>query len=157
MDLQFVEKLIGLVESSRLAELEYSADGKRLKLSKAHPSGPSPAATMGVSPPAAERSVAASGAVDGPTAPTAPPAASVAQHRILAGLSGTFFTRPAPGEAPFVQVGDTVQEGQTLAIVEAMKMLNAVEADAGGVVVRVCAEEGEAVSAGAELFVIEVR
>lgn len=143
MDIQFVEQLIGLVENSRLAELEYSADGQRLRLRKHL--APGAAAALA---PASVAAAAHAGAV--------PPPAAAAQHRILAGLGGTFFTRPAPGEQPFVKVGDTITDGQPLAIVEAMKMLNAVESDAVGTLVRICVKDGAAVSAGTELFVIEV-
>ena len=143
MDLALIERLIDIFERSSLAELDYAEAGARLRLARA--AGDS----GGVTP--APRSAAEAGV-------PAPPAAAVpstpAQHLIGAGIFGTFFRAPGPGQAPFVSEGDTVREGQTLAILEAMKVLNPVEADRAGRVARILAEDGATVEPGTPLFAL---
>lgn len=80
--------------------------------------------------------------------------AGPAGHRVTAPLVGTFYAAPAPGEKPFVQVGDRVVAGQQLAVLEAMKLMNAIQADVAGVVAEVLATDGTPVQYGQELFVI---
>lgn len=149
MDLAFIQRLIELHERSTLAELEYLEGGERIRLTKtATPdSVDEQASTSGSSgdAPSASQGLPAS-----PASPDKPQRISV-----KAGMGGTFHRKPAPDATPFVQVGDAVAEGQTLAIVEAMKMLNAVEAQCAGRIVEVLAEDGVAVSAGMPLFVME--
>jgi acetyl-CoA carboxylase biotin carboxyl carrier protein len=148
MDLLFLEQIIELVGRSPIDELELARDGWRIRLVKAGASAAPGSATA--SAPAPETSSTLS-------APTPPPPASsetVPPHFISAGLGGVFHRAPAPGEPPFVSVGDVVEEGQSLAILEAMKTLIAVEADRPGRIEAVLQVDGASVQAGNPLFKI---
>ncbi len=142
MDLALIERLIDIFERSSLAELDYAEGGARLRLARA---AQDPAAAA-----PAPRPEAAAPAVPAPPAHRSEPA----EHVLGAGIFGTFFRAPGPGQAPFVSEGDTVREGQTLAILEAMKVLNPVEADRAGRVARILAEDGATVEAGTPLFAL---
>lgn len=148
MNIELVEKLITLVETSLLTELEYSVGGQHLKLSKLPRLPPMPDRDT-APPPAATPTPATPGLT------VVPASAGPELHRIEAGLGGTFFSRPSPTEPPFVEPGTRVEEGQALGLIEAMKMLNAVEADISGIVRQVLVEDGAAVLPGAPLFLIE--
>lgn len=137
MDMELIERLIGLVESSRVAELDFATGALRVRIERRGAAFPAPAAVSPEPP---------------PPAPARDPKAA---HRIAAGMAGTFFRAAGPGEAPFVSEGDIVQDGQTLGILEAMKMLNPVEADIAGRITRVLVENGTSVAAGTPLFVLE--
>lgn len=155
MDLKFVETLVGVLErSSALSEIEYSDGERHLRLQRASErSGIRQEAAGGAT---AVRQSDAS--VDcPPSMPSAPTAAAPAarKHTVAAGMVGTFYGSPAPDQPAFVVVGDTVAEGQTLAIVEAMKLLNPVEADRSGRVAEILVADGESVSADTPLFVLE--
>ncbi|MFT4070279.1 acetyl-CoA carboxylase biotin carboxyl carrier protein, partial [Paraburkholderia sp.] len=97
-------------------------------------------------------------AVDAPagaaSAPAAPAAAAPQGHVVTSPMVGTFYRAPSPGADPFVQVGDTVKEGQTICIIEAMKLLNEIESDKSGVVKEILVENGQAVEYGQPLFVV---
>jgi acetyl-CoA carboxylase biotin carboxyl carrier protein len=138
MDTDLIERLLGLLDRSQVTELEYAAGGRRVRIVKA------PAATGS----AARRDARA------PITGATPAPANAREHRIQAPLSGCFFRASAPGVAPFVAVGDSVAEGDTLALIEAMKLLNPVEADVAGRVVAILPQDGEAIEAGAPLFLI---
>lgn len=143
MDAAFVEGLVRLFERSSLAELEYTeAGGDRVRLARA------PGATPALAPPSVTQATP-------PAAPGPAPSAGPATLTIAASFHGVFYRGPGPGQTPFVQDGDTVEEGQTLAILEAMKVLNRVEADAPGRIVAVLAADGDAVAAGTPLFTLE--
>ena len=154
MDLDFLARLRDLVERSKVAELDLTLDGARLRVVKAHGAAASSAT------PWSPASVLPQGtAAQGP--PTAAPPAPASQpsprklHAVKAGFPGTFYRAPAPGAAPFVSAGDAVEDGRQLAIVEAMKTMNPVEADIAGTVLRIAAEDGQAVETGDLLFEIE--
>lgn len=149
MDLDFIARLLDLFERSKdLAELEVAQNGAKLRLARAAaPSVPAvvqPVAAAGPQLPAAASTLDAS-----------PLAAKSLRHEIRAGFPGTFYRAPAPGEKPFVGVGDRIAEGRQLAIVEAMKTMNPVEADRAGTVREVLLEDGTPVETGTLLFVIE--
>ena len=138
MDVKFIEGLIAIFEQSSLSEMEY--EEKR----RAHPSDAprrwrSPS-TRRPTRPEGEDVVAASGPV---------------RHLVKAGLSGAIYMAPAPDQKPFVAVGDVVEEGQTLGIVEAMKMLSPIEAEWSGRLAEICVTDGTSVEAGTTLFIIE--
>lgn len=150
MDKAFVDHLVACFSRSTLTELEYTENGSRLYLARAgtsdisaYPPDVDPrAANAQTSPPAgAERTAHA----ERPTKP------------IAAGLTGTFYRCPSPGQPPFTSVGDVVEEGQTLGIVEAMKMLNPIEAPCDGRIVRIDVEDANLVTAGDLLMIIEPR
>jgi acetyl-CoA carboxylase biotin carboxyl carrier protein len=87
-------------------------------------------------------------------APAAPAVAAPQGHVVTSPMVGTFYRAPSPGADPFVQVGDTVKEGQTICIIEAMKLLNEIESDKSGVVKEILVENGQAVEYGQPLFVV---
>ena len=128
-----------------MTELDYAEGGVRVRIIRGAGPPPGPARVVQAGPAAdVEPGRAAAGDI-GPGA----------GHTLLAGMPGTFYRAPAPGQTPFVSVGDRVEDGQTLAILEAMKMLNPVEADRAGRIVRILVEDGAAVDAGTPLFELE--
>ena len=156
MDLNDVKELISLLESSELSELEIEEEGRRIRLTKKQEAY-LPAQTIPVpAAPAPTAPVAAA-------SPAAPAAAESASETTLADeglvsvdspMVGTFYLSPAPGEPPYVQVGDAVSADQTVCIVEAMKIMNEVAAKVAGKVERILVENGEPVEFGQPLFAI---
>lgn len=154
MDLRKLKTLIDLVSESNVSELEITeAEGKvRIVKSGGNVVQQFVAAPMQAAPVQA----AASPAVAAPAAEqAAPAAAAVSGHQVKSPMVGSFYRAASPGAKPFVEVGDTVKEGETLCIIEAMKILNEIEADKSGVVTRILADNGQAVEYGQPLFVIE--
>lgn len=152
IDINLIEQLMRLLEASAVHELELSEDGSRIRLSKgASLLAPTPAATAAVNPP---QTVAAPVAAATPVSSPAPAAGP--EHVVRAGLSGTFYRAPLPGEAPFVQIGSRIAEGGKLAIIEAMKMMNPVEAEVDGVVRTIHVEDGAPVEPGTALFTLSL-
>jgi acetyl-CoA carboxylase biotin carboxyl carrier protein len=153
MDLRKLKTLIDLVSESGISELEVTEGEGKVRIVKNAPPvyvQPTPAqyaapAAMPLAAPAPGGEAAAPAAA----APAAPQG-----HVVTSPMVGTFYRAPSPGADPFVQVGDTVKEGQTLCIIEAMKLLNEIESDAAGVVKEILVENGQAVEYGQPLFVI---
>ena len=164
MDLRKLKTLIDLVSDSNVTELEITeAEGKVRIVKGATPSG-NQVLTQQVLMPAAPTVQAAPLAA--PTATEIADAAAVtaaaaaaevaaAGHSVKSPMVGTFYRSSSPGAAPFVQVGDTVKEGDTLCIIEAMKILNEIESDKSGTVKQVLCENGQAVEYGQAMYVIE--
>ncbi len=150
MDIRKVKKLIELLESSDIDELEIREGEESVRLSRHDRSGVGQT-VMFQQPPMAAPSVAAS---PGP-APAVDEAPSFDGHVVTAPMVGTFYMAPSPGAKPFVEVGKRVQTGDTLCIIEAMKILNQIEADVDGVVTDVLVENGQPVEFGEPLFVID--
>jgi acetyl-CoA carboxylase biotin carboxyl carrier protein len=151
MDIRKVKKLIELLEESGISEIEIHEGEESVRISR-HPSTPA----WGAAPPPVTYVAGA----PAPTAPAgeaaaAPPAPPPAGHTVAAPMVGTFYGAPAPGAKPFVQIGSKVEVGDTLCIIEAMKMMNQIESDAAGTVVAILAENGEPVEFDQPLFVIE--
>jgi acetyl-CoA carboxylase biotin carboxyl carrier protein len=151
MDLRKLKTLIDLVSESGIAELEITeGEGKVriVKFSQAHQpvAYAAPVAAPGYAP------VAPAPGVSGSSAPEAAPVA--AGHTVKAPMVGTFYRAANPGSAAFVEVGQTVKEGEPLCIIEAMKLLNEIEADKSGVITEILVENGEPVEYGQPLFVI---
>jgi acetyl-CoA carboxylase biotin carboxyl carrier protein len=143
MDLDLIERLMRLLENSSVNELELTENGTRIRLSKTV--APQPSAASAASSSAATRANAtASASATGPK-----------EHVIVAGLPGTFYRSPLPGEAPFVEIGAVVEDGRKLAIIDAMKMMNPVEADCAGRITAIHVEDGAPVTAGMPLMTIE--
>lgn len=140
MDLRKLKTLIDLVADSGIAELEITEGDDKVKIVKFSQAAP-PVAYV---PEPAMVPVAAV-----PATPAAP-----AGHTVNAPMVGTFYRAPNPGASPFVEVGQTVKEGDPLCIIEAMKLLNEIEADKSGVIKEVLVENGEPVEYGQPLFVI---
>ncbi len=155
MDLRKIKKLIDLLEESNLAELEIKEGEEVVRLSrvpKAAMAVPAPAASAHGSRDAAAPVVAAPApvaAVAGPVPGALPPG-----HVVRAPMVGTFYTSASPGAASFVKVGQAVKAGDTIGIIEAMKMFNQIEADVAGNVVAILAENGQPVEFDEPLFVI---
>lgn len=163
MDLRKIKTLIDLVEESGIAELEVKEGEESVRISRFPTGGmqpmpqfyapPQPAA-MPSAAAAAQPSAASSESAAAP-APMAAPAPSGNRHVVKAPMVGTFYRSPSPDAKPFVEVGQTVKAGQTLCIIEAMKMLNQIEADKSGVIVEVVAENEKPVEFEQPLFIIE--
>jgi acetyl-CoA carboxylase biotin carboxyl carrier protein len=140
MDIEFIERLIELAARSCMTELDYSEGDCRIRIVKSQAGGVSAVPVSGI----AAASVA--------TTQLTPPQSS--EHKIVASLVGSFFRAPTPGGVPFVTVGDIVAEGDTLAIIEAMKTMIPVESDIAGRIVEIFPDDGAPVEAGTILFVI---
>ena len=150
MDLRKLKKLIDLVQESGISELEVTEGEEKVRIAKHYGAVAAPMQSYMVPAPMA-------------AAPAAPATSSVSLddlddlpegHVVKSPMVGTFYRSPSPGAAAFVQVGQTVKEGDTLCIIEAMKLLNEIEADASGVVKAILLDNGEPVEFGEPLFVI---
>jgi acetyl-CoA carboxylase biotin carboxyl carrier protein len=150
MDLRKLKTLIDLVAESDIAELEVTEGESKVRIVK---SSPVPQNQMVMMQPQAMQAPAA--AAPAPAAAAAPVAeAAPTGHVVKSPMVGTFYRSSAPGSAAFVEVGATVKEGDTLCIIEAMKLLNEIDADAGGVVTQILVENGQPVEFGQPLFII---
>ncbi|HYC12909.1 MAG TPA: acetyl-CoA carboxylase biotin carboxyl carrier protein [Stellaceae bacterium] len=147
MDLRKLKKLIDLVQESGIAELEITEGEEKVKIVKGGAVSASEAAAPGPGGP----EPAAQGSA--PLAPSAPEAGQEG-HVVKAPMVGTFYRSPSPDAKAFVEVGQTVKEGQTICIIEAMKLMNEIEADASGIVKAVLVENGQPVEYGQPLFII---
>jgi acetyl-CoA carboxylase biotin carboxyl carrier protein len=148
MDLRKLKTLIDLVAESDIAELEVTEGESKVRIVKS--SGVQQSQLVMMQPQAAPQTVAA------PLAAAPQPAAVVEPqgHIVKSPMVGTFYRASAPGNPAFVEVGSTVKEGDTLCIIEAMKLLNEIDADASGVIKEILVENGQPVEFGQPLFVI---
>jgi len=165
IDLDFLRGLIGAVDESGIDSLEISRGGTRIRISKTPPPAPVHAAAPLAAAPAhlqmppvhdvgLPRAAAAAPATGGAAeAPAAAPSSSLVE--IKSPMVGTFYRSPAPEAPSYVEVGSRVAKGQTLCILEAMKLMNELESDVAGVVREVCVENGEPVEYGQVLFRIQ--
>ena len=154
MDIRKIKKLIELLEESGIAELEIQEGEESVRISRHGNAPPAPpAAPAPPQQPAPERE----------PAPAAAPAAAAQEgggdglpsgHRVESPMVGTFYSGPAPGAPPFVEVGQQVKAGDTLCIIEAMKILNQIEAEVSGTVQAILVENGQPVEFGEPLMVI---
>ncbi len=151
MDLRKLKTLIELVEGSGIAELEISEGEERVRITRTvaaqHIVAPAPQTVMAAAPVAAAPAAAPVAAA--PAAPAAPEG-----HIVKSPMVGTFYRSASPGAKPFVDVGQSVNSGDTLCIIEAMKLLNEIDADQGGVIKAILVENGQPVEFGQPLFVI---
>ena len=153
MDLRKLKTLIDLVSESNISELEITeADGK-VRIVKADPAAsaqPAAAPAVAMAPPAAQPAAPA------PVQPAPPAEAPTpAGHTVKSPMVGTFYRSSSPGSKPFVEVGSQIKEGEPICIIEAMKIMNEIEADKTGKVTRILCENGQAVEFGQPLFIIE--
>lgn len=152
MDLRKLKTLIDLVSESSISELEITEAEGKVRIVKS-------TAAVSVSAPA----VAVAAPAAAPVAPAAPPAAAVVaapeaepQGKVIKSpMVGTFYRSASPGAKPFADVGSNVKEGDPVCIIEAMKIMNEIEADLGGTISRILCENGQAVEFGQPLFVLE--
>ena len=152
MDLRKIKTLIDLVEESGISELEVKEGEESVRISR-HPTGVQMPQFFAAPQMAAPAGAPAPHAVA--TAPVAKPPVVDKKHYVKAPMVGTFYRSPSPGAKSFVEVGQTVTPGQTLCIIEAMKMLNQIEADRGGVIAEILVENSQPVEFDQPLFVIE--
>jgi len=150
MDLRKLKTLIDLVSDSNVSELEITEAEGKVRIVK----------SMGVSAPVVLQQAApvAMVAASAPVPVVADvPAAAVAPsgHAVKSPMVGTFYRSSSPGAAPFIQIGSVVKEGDTLCIIEAMKILNEIESDKAGTVTQILCENGQAVEYGQPLFIVE--
>lgn len=152
MDLRKLKKLIDLVQESGIAELEVTEGEEKVKIVKSGATNTTYSVQApGHLPPAAPHQPAEAPA----SAPVVPPAAEPVGHAVKAPMVGTFYRSPAPGAKAFVEVGDTVKSGQTVCIIEAMKLLNEIECDKDGVVKAILVDNGQPVEYGEPLLIVE--
>lgn len=155
MDIRKIKKLIELVEESGITELEVSEEEGTVRISRAAPVA-TPAPVQYVAAPQAPTAPApATAAPAAPVTTPAPAAADISGHAVLSPMVGTFYRSPSPDAPPFVEVGKTVKVGDSLCIVEAMKMMNRIESDKAGVIKAILVNDGEAVEFDQKLFIIE--
>ena len=152
MDIRKVKKLIELLEESGISELEISEGEESVRISR-YPRGavaiappalaapPEPAPAVAIGPPA--------------TAAAAERKALASERTVTSPMVGTYYSAPSPDAKPFVEIGDEVRVGQTLCIIEAMKMMNQIESDKAGKVTAILAKNGDPVEFGQPLFVVE--
>ena len=152
MDIRKIKKLIELVEESGITELEVQEEEGTVRISRAAPAV-APAAIQYAAAPVAP--AAAPVAAPVAAAPAEAPAAEISGHQVRSPMVGTFYRSPSPEAKAFVEVGQTVKVGDALCIVEAMKMMNRIEADKAGVVKAILVNDGEAVEFDQPLIVIE--
>lgn len=152
MDLRKLKKLIDLVQESGISELEVTEGEEKVRIAK-HAS-PTPA-TYYAQVPASAPAAPAAPAAAASTVETAPAANALPEgHIVKSPMVGTFYRASAPGAKPLVEVGQSINEGERLCIIEAMKLMNEIEADASGVIKAILVENGEPVEYGQPLFVI---
>ena len=150
MDLRKLKALIDLVEKSGIAELEITEGEERVRIAKQGGSAPAPSFHMHHASPAPQAAP-----VTAPTAAAEPIIAAEPEgHAVKAPMVGTFYRSSTPGGQSFVEVGQSVKAGDTLCIIEAMKLMNEIEADASGVIKAILVENGQPVEYGQPLFII---
>jgi acetyl-CoA carboxylase biotin carboxyl carrier protein len=150
MDLRKLKKLIDLVQESGIAELEITEGEEKVKIVKggvvSMTAAPTAVMAMPATAPAPSPAAAAAAAP--------PPAETQEGHVVKAPMVGTFYRSPSPDAKPFVEVGQAVKEGDTICIIEAMKLMNEIEADASGNVKAILVENGQPVEYGQPLFIL---
>ena len=153
MDLRKLKKLIDLVQESGIGEIEITEGEEKVRISRQSAGQPIMMASPGMQPMGMQPMAAAPAA--GAEAPAAPAPAEPKGHALKSPMVGTFYRAPSPGAPSFVEVGQTVSKGQTLCIIEAMKLLNEIESDVAGTVKAILVENGQPVEYGQPLFLIE--
>ena len=149
MDLRKLKKLIDLVQESGISELEVTEGEEKVRIAKQFSAAPVAHHVIAAPAPVAAAPVATAPAPAAASEPTMP-----AGHIVKSPMVGTFYRASSPDAKAFAEVGDSVKEGQTLCIIEAMKLLNEIESDATGVIKAILVENGQPVEFGEPLFVI---
>jgi acetyl-CoA carboxylase biotin carboxyl carrier protein len=157
MDLRKLKTLVDLVSESNISELEITESDGKVRIVKAVP-GVATMPAMAAAPAPALAPPAAAEPLPNPDSTPAPAQAPVDEgHIVKSPMVGTFYRAATPGGKPLVEVGTSVNKGEPLCIIEAMKIMNEIEADEGGTIAKVLAENGQAVEFGQPLFVIDRR
>ena len=157
MDMRKLKTLVDLVSESNISELEITEAEGKVRIVKAGYGVPTtmmmqPAGQMMMAPPAQPQAAPADAAS---AAPAAEAPAAPAGHVVKSPMVGTFYRSASPGSKPFVEVGSAIKEGDPVCIVEAMKIMNEIEADMSGTVTKILVENGQAVEFGQPLFIVE--
>jgi acetyl-CoA carboxylase biotin carboxyl carrier protein len=156
MDLRKLKTLIDLVSESNISELEITEAEGKVRIVKADPHPPSAPQTVFMHAPVqAQAAPTEATPAPLPAAPVAVEPAAEPGHIVKSPMVGTFYRSSSPGGKPLVEIGSTVNEGEPICIIEAMKIMNEIEADKSGTVTRMLCENGQAVEFGQPLFVIE--
>ncbi len=142
MDIRKIKKLIELLDESGVAEIEIHEGEESVRISRHSPAPAMMQAPAPAAPAAAE--IPAPAVAEAPTC-----------HEVKAPMVGTYYSAPSPGAAPFIEVGQHVNKGDTICIIEAMKLLNQIEADVSGTVKSICVENGEPLEYGQTICIIE--
>ncbi len=152
MELETLKSVLSLIEGTDVVEVELEEAGKKVRVRRGEVARASAPAPGPVVPPPAPQAVAPAPVAPAP-APVAEPPAS--HHLMKSPIVGTYYRASDPAAAPFVKVGDTVRKGQVLCIVEAMKLMNEIESDVAGEVIKIHPENGHPVQFGEPLFTIK--
>ena len=158
MDLRKLKKLIDLVQESGIGEIEITEGEEKVRISRQGnaPVMMAPAMPSMAMPMQAGMQPGMPAAATGPSAPASPPPPEEPKgHQLKSPMVGTFYRSPSPGAPSFVEVGQAVTKGQTLCIIEAMKLLNEIESDVAGTIKAILVENGQPVEYGQPLFLIE--
>jgi acetyl-CoA carboxylase biotin carboxyl carrier protein len=156
MDIRKIKKMIELLEESGIAEIEIKEGEETLRIARVLPAqqptyayAPAPPAMITAAPPPEVRAPAAAAAAPGPLR------AAAGEHIVTAPMVGTYYSAPSPGAKNFVEIGDEVELGQVMCIIEAMKMMNQIESEKAGTVQAILVKNGEPVEFGQPLFIIQ--
>ena len=155
MDIRKVKKLIELLEESGISEIEISEGEESVRISRYPNPGTVSVQTLHHPPPPPPAPAPAPAPTNADSAQAAAAAPAARGQQVTAPMVGTFYASPSPGSKAFVEIGDEVKVGQTLCIIEAMKMMNQIESEFAGKVVSVLVENGSPVEFGQALFIIE--
>ncbi|HYP82224.1 acetyl-CoA carboxylase biotin carboxyl carrier protein [Variovorax sp.] len=155
MDLRKLKTLIDLVSESNISELEITEAEGKVRIVKAGAESAAPVQYVQALPAAAATAAPAAAPAAAASPAPAPAPAQPQGHVVKSPMVGTFYRASSPGAAPFVEVGAQVKEGDTICIIEAMKILNEIEADKSGTITQILGENGQAVEYGQPLFTIE--
>jgi len=157
MDIRKVKKLVELLDESGIAEIEITEGDESVRISRHSPSVSAAPTPVVVPAPAAPAPASAAVPAPSASAPVISGESEEEGHAVTAPMVGTYYSASSPGSPPFVQVGDRVSEGDTLCIVEAMKMMNQIEAEVSGTIKSIRVQNGDPVEYGQILFVIDQR
>jgi len=155
MDLRKLKKLIDLVQESGIGEIEITEGEEKVRISRQAPGGPPVVMAAPGGPPMAFGGPSQGMPAPGEAGAAAPAPPEPKGHSLKSPMVGTFYRAPSPGAPSFVEVGQTVSKGQTICIIEAMKLLNEIESDISGTIKAILVENGQPVEYGQPLFVIE--
>jgi acetyl-CoA carboxylase biotin carboxyl carrier protein len=154
LDLNDIKELLQIIDEKEFAEFELEQDGIKLRVRKIAPAAPPVVVATPVPvAPLVSATLAGAAPVAGPAGESGPPAEAASDEKLIRSpIVGTFYRAPDPNSAPFVSVGDRVKVGQVLCIVEAMKLMNEIEAELAGEIVKIHKENGQPVQYGEPLF-----